>query len=64
MLRELSIYDKANIVYPLILRARSSMDSNLLLETEVSSLSSVVSYVPMCIGEPPVTITQLISKFL
>ena len=34
MLGELSIYHKTNTVYPLILRARSSVDSNLLLETK------------------------------
>ena len=34
VLRELSIYYEANTVYPLILRAHSSVDSNLLLETK------------------------------
>ena len=34
VLRELPTYREANTVYPLILRARSSMDSNLLLETK------------------------------
>ena len=34
VLRVLFIYHKTNTVYPLILRARSSVDSNLLLETK------------------------------
>ena len=34
VLGELPIYHKVNTVYLLILRARSSVDSNLLLETK------------------------------